>query len=58
MKYKAPKQPKGHDWEPFPAARKIHYRTCGRCGLIWLNNEVTLRAVRAPCPGREDDSRI
>lgn len=28
---------------------------CKCCGLIWLKNERTARAIRAPCPGREDD---
>lgn len=27
---------------------------CCRCGLVVLKNDVSIRAARQPCPGRED----
>lgn len=28
---------------------------CSRCGLVYLRNAATAAAVRAPCPGKDDD---
>lgn len=29
---------------------------CRKCGLIYLNNERTTKAIRKPCPGTPDDN--
>lgn len=44
---------KPHVWHQL--SRKITYKYCTRCGLIWLNNELTKNFLRKPCPGRDED---
>lgn len=55
-----PKQRKGH--RPFKRRRMV-WPYCIKCGLLYLNNDVTRRAIRGPCEGdnysdREDDDDV
>lgn len=34
--------------------RLIPWLVCRFCGLVYLRNEATTRAIRCPCPGLED----
>jgi hypothetical protein len=43
----AHKEPRGHN----PAGRVCHWRYCLKCGLVYLKNEVTRKAIKAECPG-------
>jgi hypothetical protein len=38
-----------------PARKICHWPYCIKCGLVYLKNEVTKKAIRAPCPGDIDD---
>lgn len=43
---------RAHHWENWAAVSR---KLCCTCGLLWLKNEVSNRAARAPCRGRVDD---
>lgn len=36
--------------------RRVPYQICRKCGLIYLKNERTAKAIRKPCPGTPDES--
>lgn len=46
-----------HVPRPLPKAkrstRSVSWLVCARCGLIYLKNDATARAIRKPCPGLE-----
>lgn len=33
---------------------RITWPVCARCGLVALRNDASRKALRAPCPGKED----
>jgi hypothetical protein len=38
---------KGHS----PTKRIVGYFFCAKCGLVYLKNEATRKAINAPCEG-------
>lgn len=36
-----------------PSGRIAGYAYCKKCGLVYLRNDVTTKAIAAPCPGDE-----
>lgn len=48
-----------HKPQLLPKARKstwsIPWLVCSRCGLVWLKNAATKKAIQKPCPGLEDE---
>lgn len=46
---------KAHAWYPLNNRRLSAFHVCGKCGLITLKNKATEKAMRKPCPGREED---
>ena len=51
---------KAHDPKPLPKVAKRSTRAgcpwvvCAQCGLVYLKNDATRKAIRAACPGLED----
>lgn len=48
-----------HKPKPLPKAKRstcsgLTWLVCSRCGLVYLRNAVTDQAVRASCPGLDD----
>lgn len=47
-----------HVLEPLEKAKKTTahppWLVCKRCGLVALKNQATAKALKAPCPGKED----
>jgi len=36
--------------------RKTMYKPyCRKCGLLWLNNQATAKAIRRECPYKDED---
>jgi hypothetical protein len=46
------KPPRGHN--PKGKLSRLPWPYCLKCGLLYLHNEMTRRAVNAPCPGDDD----
>lgn len=41
---------RGHAPTKFAAKTRIPWLYCARCGLMYLKNAVSQKAVKAPCP--------
>lgn len=54
MSRKQTKPPKRLPHTPIPL-KSIGRLWCWRCGLVYCHNEATARAIKAPCPGQEND---
>jgi len=39
----------------FPAKCHIPWEYCRKCGLLYLKNDVTRKAIKAPCPSDDVD---
>jgi hypothetical protein len=37
-----------------PSRRICSWWYCVKCGLVYLNNAATRKAVKAPCPGDDE----
>lgn len=48
-----PKKVRKHEW--YAISRSCGYLYCGRCGLINLNNDKTIRQMERPCQGLEEE---
>lgn len=48
---KPDKPERGHN--PSGKFRRLPWPYCVKCGLLYLRNEATRRAINAPCPGDE-----
>jgi hypothetical protein len=42
---------RGHN----PCGRICGFVYCIRCGLVYLRNTVTAKAIRAPCPADDEE---
>lgn len=38
----------------FSGRRVVGFAYCKKCGLVWLSNEATRKAVKAACPSEEE----
>lgn len=50
MSEKKQAEKKGHSWKKLG---RLPWQWCPRCGLVWLRNEATMRAIRAGCEADE-----
>lgn len=37
-----------------PTKFVVGYPYCAKCGLVYLKNEITRKAIKAPCTGDEE----
>lgn len=40
---------------PLVKRKSLPWVYCRKCGLLYLKNEATARAIRQPCPGADED---
>lgn len=36
--------------------KRVKYKYCKQCGIVYLRNDVTRKAMKAPCPDKEDEN--